>query len=105
VRLCYLEFPGREVLFISYIAVVGFLTGFQFPVAATAYRMARRSAPRTAAVLDAADNLGAALGGLLTGVFLIPVYGFALPVVLFAEIKMMTFAWQEITRSRRPGDE
>ncbi len=98
VRVCYLEFPGREILFVFYIAAVGFLTGLQFPIAATAYRRVRKSTPRVASVLDGADNFGAALGGLLTGVFLIPIYGFVLPAVLFAEIKMMTSIWQQISR-------
>jgi len=94
VWLCGHLFSASELLFYLYLAGLGGLTGIQFPLAARCRLEIRQDTAGTAGVLDAADHLGAALGALLTGVFLVPVYGIAGPVIILAVLKLGTAGFQ-----------
>jgi predicted membrane-bound spermidine synthase len=55
--------------------VAGAITGSLFPVAAGALLAAQRDVQQTAADLEAADHVGAAVTALVGGVILIPALG------------------------------
>lgn len=61
--------------FSALAALAGGLSGFCFPLAAAVVANRGYTPPGAAAIVDGLDCLGAAAGGLLTGVVLIPVLG------------------------------
>jgi predicted membrane-bound spermidine synthase len=64
-----------EIPFYLAVTVSGFLTGCVFPLAGKLCISMGTEGPAAAALVDSADNLGAAAGAMLTGVFLLPVLG------------------------------
>jgi len=67
--------PAGEIILMSLLSVVGFLTGAEFPLAARLHLAAKAPLGRAAGALDSADHLGAAAGGFLAGAVLVPVAG------------------------------
>lgn len=57
------------------IVLLGCGVGATFPLANRLYRDFGGSVDAAAAITDASDHFGAAIGGLLTGVLLVPIYG------------------------------
>jgi spermidine synthase len=55
--------------------VAGVITGCLFPLSVATYDPQGRDVGRTAAVMDAADHVGASLGGLLAGTLIVPIAG------------------------------
>jgi predicted membrane-bound spermidine synthase len=53
----------------------GVITGCLFPLSVVTYDPQERDVGRTAAVMDAADHIGASLGGLLAGTLIVPIVG------------------------------
>jgi len=53
----------------------GVITGCLFPLSVATYDPRERDVGRTAAVMDAADHVGASLGGLLAGTVIVPIAG------------------------------
>ena len=79
-------------LILGLAAAAGFVTGFQFPIAAAALQ-ARGAAEREAGgILETADHLGACLGALLTGVMIVPALGIWWSLALLAVAKAATLA-------------
>jgi spermidine synthase len=71
-----LQPPGvQDVCHGVLLLVAGAITGSLFPVAAGALLAAQRDVQRTAADLEAADHVGAAIAALVGGVILIPALG------------------------------
>ena len=56
-------------------ALLGLLTGSGFPLAVAAAERERHGVVRSSGIAQAADNLGGAVGGVLTGTLLVPLLG------------------------------
>lgn len=70
--------------------IAGVVTGGAFPVFLQ-LAAHRRNERTSAAAIEAADHLGAALGALVTGLVWLPVYGMTCTCLFFAAVK--TAAW------------
>jgi len=66
------------------------MVGAEFPLANRLFCDAGGSAPTAAALTDAADHLGAAVGCVLTGVLLVPVMGIAPTCFILMGLKLMS---------------
>ena len=62
-------------LFILAFIICGLLTGMYFPLAACALELANVKARQSGGRLEHIDHIGAALGGYLTGILLLPILG------------------------------
>ena len=71
-------------------AAGGFVTGFEFPVAAGLMDSCGMDAREAAGRLEAADHLGACAGAILAGVVIVPALGIALSLLLVASIKALS---------------
>ncbi len=69
------------------VVVVGWAVGAEFPLANGLLRCAGSSVGTAAAVADASDHLGAALGAMVVGVLLLPVLGIAATGLVLATLK------------------
>ncbi len=82
---------GRyESPFMVLVLAVGFFGGLIFPLAAKIALDAGKATGRAAGSITAADNVGACLGALLTGVVLIPALGLFAACVLLALLKVIS---------------
>ncbi len=76
-----LSAPGgtlAALVLLGLVAVVGFLVGAIFPLSlnmSITVNSKEGNIGRSAGVIDAADHLGAALGAILSGAFLLPLWG------------------------------
>jgi spermidine synthase len=68
------DWPIQAATF-ALVAVTGVLGGLVFPLAAAVALETSPSTARAAGAIDAADCIGACIGGLATGVILVPVLG------------------------------
>jgi spermidine synthase len=84
-----LGFSGSQSLFMTVLFLAGILTGMEFPVATRLYldRIDETMIGKAGGRIDAADHLGAAFGALITGVFLIPLFGLTKTTFLFCLVK------------------
>ncbi|MFC2149117.1 fused MFS/spermidine synthase [Candidatus Auribacterota bacterium] len=76
-----------ESFFYLLVFISGFLTGGEFPLASRLYFATGIPLGRTAGLIDAYDCLGAALGAILTGIFILPLFGLAQTCLLLAVLK------------------
>jgi len=86
---------AAEGVLLALALLAGMLTGIPFPCVA-AWIAERRGASidRAAAggIADAADHAGALFGALVTGIFLVPLIGFAGALVILAAVKLLSAA-------------
>lgn len=75
---------GSVVAFAGCFAGAGVFTGFYFPLAAFRMRESGVSDAPAGALLEALDHVGAAVGALLTGLILLPLFGAAATLGLLA---------------------
>jgi spermidine synthase len=87
---------SSPALFGLSFGIAGLLTGVYFPIAAHRLRAAGRESAESGAVLETVDHLGAAAGAVLTGLFLLPLFGgtvsgalLALPVAIQLPIALV----------------
>jgi spermidine synthase len=66
-----------EVLVFAWMAAAGVATGWTFPLVCEIQRDRGLPLGQTAGVVDAMDHLGAAMGALIPGTFLVPTIGLA----------------------------
>lgn len=78
-----------EVAIHAVIALVGWAVGAEFPMGNRVFCAAGGTVGTAAAITDASDHLGAAVGALVMGVLLVPVYGVGTACVLLAAVKGM----------------
>jgi spermidine synthase len=71
---CFSGFTARAVWFLLF-GTAGFFTGVYFPLAASQMKAAGRSVAQTGSSLETVDHIGGALGGLVTGLLMLPVLG------------------------------
>lgn len=85
------EMIGRAGIAVA-LGLGGFLSGVWVPAAAA--RLERRGVPaaRAASVIAAADALGGAVGGLIVGLWLLPVTGVPVSLALLAALWCVNFA-------------
>ena len=76
--------PAGRVLMLALSAMSGMATGAVFTAAASAIPTERRTAQRTAGLLDASDHLGAAIGALLAPLLIIPALGLSAGLITAA---------------------
>jgi predicted membrane-bound spermidine synthase len=69
--------PGvyQEGGYLLFVFLAGLLTGMGFPLGVRQAHLVHGEVGRSSGVAAAADNLGGAVGGLLTGGFLVPILG------------------------------
>ncbi len=77
-------YNGGGLVLALAMAIAGGLTGSYFPLAAHRLRAAGRDALASGGALESLDHVGAALGGLFTGLLLLPFLGMRWPSVIFA---------------------
>ncbi len=70
-----LDGPQQEAVYLILCAAAGLLTGMGFPVGVGLAHTDTPNVLRSSAVIAGADNLGGALGGLITGALLVPILG------------------------------
>jgi spermidine synthase len=92
-------------LFYLTVAGVGLFAGMFFPWAAELHALepSPPGAGRTAAALDFADHLGASLGALSVGVFMVPAWGI-LPVTGSLSLSLLCVAFFWLAVSKRNND-
>ncbi|MBN1521584.1 MAG: fused MFS/spermidine synthase [Candidatus Aureabacteria bacterium] len=62
-------------ILLAFSLVFGFLQGYEFPLASKIYTLTRREMEKTAGFLYACDLMGGFIGGILSTIFLIPLFG------------------------------
>jgi len=76
-----------EAFIYGAVAFVGWGVGAEFPIANHLFRSVGASAGTAAAVTDASDHIGAAIGAIVVGVFLAPVLGIGSSTIVLASLK------------------
>ena len=79
-----------QVATFALVAAAGVLGGLVFPLAAAVTLQGRPGTARAAGGVDAADNIGACLGALLTGVLLVPLLGVSGACLAVAGLKALS---------------
>jgi len=97
---CSTPCMGESVVFVM-MAVLGVSSGVEFPLVLRRSGVLQANPVRNAASAEAADNVGAALGSLVTGVLVVPVYGIVAACILVAGLKLWGTA-VAATGLRRP---
>jgi spermidine synthase len=108
----FLSLPGMDELsarvseFLIYAAVgiVGWAVGAEFTVANKLFCDAGGEMAGSAAATDAWDHIGAALGALLMGVILIPVFGIATSCMILAALKAASLLLLAAALLTMPGE-
>ena len=72
--------------------ISGFLTGGIFPCSVSIINKKKNDTGKVAAISDALDHLGGAVGALLTGSFLIPLYGINKTAVILVILQISAFS-------------
>ena len=92
-------FLGARMLFPGLALLCGILGGYQFPVASRVFFAGRET--RGPGSLYALDLIGACLGAVLLGTYLVPVYGFLRTALLIAVVDLCSGALTSLAR-RQP---
>lgn len=85
-----LHYMGGVVAFSLLLAIFGFLTGAEFPLAVAGLD---RAVKGSASKLYAADLIGASIGAATAGVVLVPLLGIVNVCLLVAAVKAASFLW------------
>jgi len=94
-----------EGIYLLLAVSVGLLTGVGFPLGVHLAHLDARDVLRTSGLIEAADHLGGALGGLLTGALLVPILGIAdtcYLLALFALISLIPVVYAHNAPSSIP---
>ena len=81
---------SQEIAYLSISFMYGLLTGTGFPLGVRLAHAELGEAASTGGVSEAADSLGGAVGGLITGALLIPLLGVASTCALLAVMSFVT---------------
>jgi spermidine synthase len=79
-----------EPFFYSLVMVGGLLTGAEFPLGVRLYFTTGAGEGRTGGIVDALDHMGATVGSLLTGVFLVPLLGIVQSCAVLFSLKAVS---------------
>jgi spermidine synthase len=86
-----LDSQWQELVYLSLSAAAGLLTGVGFPLGVQQTHQDTAEVVHTSGLIDAADNLGGAAGGLLTGALLVPILGVGGTCYLLAALALIAF--------------
>ncbi|OGV69706.1 MAG: hypothetical protein A2283_17245 [Lentisphaerae bacterium RIFOXYA12_FULL_48_11] len=78
-----------EVFIYMLVAVIGCVVGAEFPLVNKLYSRSGVGIRSTAAITDAADHLGAAVGAISVGVILVPVLGVCSTCIVIVGVKIL----------------
>ena len=84
-----LDAPVQETAYLLLCLVAGLLTGTGFPLGVALAHQDTREILSTSGLIGAADDLGGALGGLLTGALLVPILGVSGTCYLLAAFALL----------------
>jgi spermidine synthase len=73
----------------SVMVFIGMLTGMVYPLLSQVYLLSGAEVGKTAGLIDTLDHLGACLGALLTGVFVIPIFGIIKTCILISLLNLL----------------
>jgi len=82
---------GSEYVFMILVAIIGFLTGFEFPLVSKIISELGMETGRVAGMIDSFDHLGACLGGFFAGSFLVPLFGTEGSCYLIGALNLLSF--------------
>lgn len=105
-HLAGLDAPWQEAVYLALSAVAGLLTGTGFPLGIHQAQADTGEVLRSSGLAEAADDLGGALGGLITGALLVPLLGIDATsrlLALFALIALLPLLHAHFTPSRLPA--
>jgi spermidine synthase len=80
-----------QIAFLVMPVISGFIGGFQFPLANKIWLKDTKNIGKTTGLLYGIDLLGSCVGGLLTGIILIPLLGILQTCVFFSVINIFIF--------------
>ena len=95
-----------QIAMFALVAVAGLLGGLVFPLAASVVLEREAGIARAGGGLYAADNIGACLGAILTGVLLVPILGVTGACLVIAAVKALSAVFvgaAAATSPRRAG--
>lgn len=82
---------GSEYVLMILVALIGFLTGFEFPLVSKIISELGMGTGKVAGIIDGFDHFGACLGGFFTGSFLVPLFGTEGSCILIAALNLLSF--------------
>ncbi|MCP4042751.1 MAG: 4Fe-4S binding protein, partial [Gammaproteobacteria bacterium] len=88
--LARLDPTHQEGVYLLLSTLAGLLTGMGFPLGVRLAHPDGNDVLRTSGIIEAADHLGGALGGLLTGALLVPTLGIPMTFYLLAAVAVIT---------------
>ncbi len=91
-----------EAAYLALVCAAGALTGIGFPLGVSLAHRHRRDVLATSGIVEAADHLGGALGGILSGAALVPLLGIAGTsrlLTISTLIALVVVLWGEFGRS------
>jgi spermidine synthase len=100
-RLCATDWLVQAATF-ALVAAAGVLGGLVFPLATAVALEDRPQTGRAAGAVDAADNFGACLGAMATGVVLVPILGTSGACLLVAAVKALSALWVGVAATISP---
>ena len=85
-----LELDDQQLVYYSLTVLIGLLTGSGFPVAVSLTGADTPNVLHTSGLTAAADNLGGALGGFVTGALLVPILGVSVTCYTLALMALLS---------------
>lgn len=82
---------GSEYVFMILITMIGFLTGFEFPLVCRMLSELGMRTGKIAGIVDGFDHFGACLGGFFTGSLLVPLFGTEGACFLIGALNLLSF--------------
>jgi len=89
---------GSEYLFMILVTVIGFLTGFEFPLVSEIISELGMETGKVAGIADGFDHFGACLGGFFTGSLLIPLFGTKGSCFVIGVLNLLSFVFLLFSR-------
>ncbi len=91
-RVALIRGTWQEVTYLGLCLAAGLLTGIGFPLGVDAAQRDTGEVVATSGIVQAADNFGGAIGGLVTGALLVPLLGVAGTSRLLALLALLALA-------------
>ncbi len=104
ISLAIINLPPYKSIYCSIFLLIGILTGRLFPQAALLLASRGVESSYIGSMLEASEHVGACIGGLLTGLILLPIIGFERTILLSGSIIIIPFLMQliQIYSTRKP---
>jgi len=104
ISLAIVNLPPYKSTYYALFLLIGILTGRLFPQAALILASRGVESSYIGSMLEASEHIGACIGGLLTGLILLPIIGFERTILLSGSIIIIPFFMQliQIYSTRKP---